>query len=149
MNQTPLNPNTAELFLRDVALLLDMPPGEGERLVRDGAFLAPSGLSCRVVLEPAATERFSAVPVVALGVQVRAMAGESVARLFALQAHLLAAGLWHLGMSNEGELQLVPLQRFATAPDLVAALDVTQRVACLCAQWLADEAAPKSQGNSR
>jgi hypothetical protein len=113
----------------ELALLLGLPLERAQELANGGAFTGPSGLTCQVLMEGGMGAGASAHPSVKLGLRANQLAGDDVQRLLVLQGRLLANGLWYLGTSPDGDLQIVSLHSFETARDLAAALDVANIVA--------------------
>jgi hypothetical protein len=128
---TPTSPAHAvpALSLDEVTLLLGLPLEQTSRLASGEPFDGPAGLRCCLQIDMQEHAAASARPIVLLGIRSHALAGAAVQRLLEMQALLLAQGPWYLGASSAGELQVMPLESFCAARDVVAVLDVANLVA--------------------
>ena len=122
-------------LLNEVARLLGLPGTQAQQL-RSGAVDLDRGYACQLVIDgdssPAGVRPCLRLPLSAFDLD-----GIDAVRLLAMQAQLLAEGLWYLGVGRDGRLQLTALQLYRAAQDIVRVIDAAQATAHLVTQALA------------
>jgi hypothetical protein len=130
-------PAQAEL-LRQVAVLLGVPSPDSARLAAPHLINGPTGLVCRLHLQP----REAAVrPEVLLPLRADEFSGAALERLFTVQALLLDDLGWYLGMAPERMLSLTPLCWMKDAAAAANALDLAHGIGVATVHALVDGAA--------
>lgn len=111
--------------MEEVASLLAL-SGDAARHLADSEVFpyGPAGLRCRLLIENAHGAPEAARPIAMLGLAANNLLGDEVRRLLNLQSLLLADGLWYLGTSGEGELQIMALRRYETSRDIATAVNL-------------------------
>ena len=101
--------------MEEVASLLAL-SGDAARHLADSEVFpyGPAGLRCRPVRAQGTARSRSP----------RDRRQHEVRRLLNLQSLLLADGLWYLGTSGEGELQIMALRRYETSRDIATAVNL-------------------------
>ena len=122
-------------LLNEVAVLLGLPGAQAQQL-RCGSVNLDRGYACRLMIDRE-TPPGGVRPCLQLPLSASDLGGLEVVRLLAMQAQLLAEGLWYLGISQDGKLQLTALQLFRVAQDIVQVIDVAEATARLVTQALA------------
>jgi hypothetical protein len=127
-------------LLNEVARLLGLPGAQAQQL-QCGAVDLDRGYACQLMIDRDALPG-GVRPCLRLPLSAFDLDGLDAVRLLALQAQLLAEGLWYLGVSRDGRLQLTALQLFRVAQDIVQVIDSAQGTARLVTQALALSPAP-------
>ena len=122
-------------LLNEVARLRGLPGAQAQQL-RCGAVDLDRGYACQLMIDRD-TLPGGVRPCLRLPLSAFDLDGLDAVRLLAMQAQLLAEGLWYLGISRDGRLQLTALQLFRAAQDIVQVIDVAQGTARLVTQALA------------
>jgi hypothetical protein len=127
-------------LLADIAAMLGLPAAEGARLAAPNVFTGPSGLVCRLWLQP---DVDAVRPEVLLPLRAREFRDEDLERLLKVQGLLLDQLGWYLGGSTDGMLSLMPLVWLDDAQAIAAALDMANGIAVTTLSALIDHAAAK------
>lgn len=122
-------------LLVNIALMLRLPASDAAGLAAPNVFTGPSGLLCRLWLQPDAN---AVRPEVLLPVRAREFRDEDMERLLKVQALLLDQLGWYLGASTDGMLSLMPLAWLNDAQAIVAALDMANGIAMAALSALID-----------
>jgi hypothetical protein len=112
-------------WIDEVASRLDLSQEAAAGFASGARFTRWSGLSIFLTFECRDDRVTAARPTVLLGLHAEELAGEEVRVLLSLQASLLEAGDWFLGMADDGELQLT-CRRPMAGKQLVAAVEMAE-----------------------
>lgn len=113
-------------LLADIAVMLGLPAAGGARLAAPNVFTGPSGLVCRLWLQPDAD---AVRPEVLLPMRAREFRDDDLERLLKVQGLLLDQLGWYLGASSDGMLSLMPLTWLDEPQAVAASLDMANGIA--------------------
>jgi hypothetical protein len=113
-------------LLGDTAAMLRLPAADAGRLAAPNFFTGPTGLACRLWLQPGAG---AVRPEVLLPLRAREFRDDNLERLLKVQALLLDQLGWYLGASTDGMLSLMPLAWLDDAQAIAASLDMAHGIA--------------------
>jgi hypothetical protein len=129
-------------LLADIAAMLRLPAADATRLAAPNFFTGPSGMVCRLWLQPDAN---AVRPEVLLPLRAREFRDDELERLLKVQGLLLDQLGWYLGASTDGMISLMPLIWLDDAQAAVAALDMANGIALSALSALIDDAAQPEQ----